>query len=74
MNRFVDKLQLISCCLCKGVKAQGKMGMLMSVMAGILLFAQMTITHEDWRIVLAIEAGVILVFIIIWVAMVLCVV
>ena len=34
----------------------------------------MTITHEDWRIVVAIEAGVVLTFIIMWLAMLLCLV
>jgi hypothetical protein len=34
----------------------------------------MTITHEDWRIVLAIEAGVVVTFILMWLAMLLCLV
>ena len=74
MNRFVDKLELVCCCVCKGSKSAGKLGTLTTVMICLLLFAQMTITHEDWRIVVAIEAGVVLTFILMWLAMLLCLV
>ena len=74
MNRFVDKLELLCCCVCKGSKSAGKLGTLTTVLICLLLFAQMTITHEDWRIVLAIEAGVVVTFILMWLAMLLCLV